>query len=103
VLRASATVTFPHPPRDHSAPTSATPLLSSQQRTNTSAPKTFVVAPARYVLLSLAEQITGYTVKAMQRKIERGDWVECKVWVRAPDRRVLIDMVGYHKWVEGPQ
>ena len=67
------------------------------------APQTLVVAPARYVLLSLAELLTGYTVKAMQRKIERGDWVEGKVWVRAPDGRLLIDMVGYHKWVEGSQ
>ena len=33
-----------------------------------------VVVPARYVLLPLANTITGYTVKAMERKIERGDW-----------------------------
>jgi hypothetical protein len=67
--------------------------------TNSAAPT--LVAPARYVLLHLAERLTGYTVKAMQRKIERGDWVEGKVWVRAPDGRILVDMVGYHKWVEG--
>ena len=60
-----------------------------------------LITPARYVLLHLAERMTGYTVKAMQRKIERGDWVEGKVWVRAPDGRLLVDMVGYHKWVEG--
>jgi hypothetical protein len=59
------------------------------------------ITPARYVLLHLAERMTGYTVKAMQRKIERGDWIEGKVWVRAPDGRLLVDMVGYHKWVEG--
>ena len=59
------------------------------------------ITPARYVLLHLAERMTGYTVKAMQRKIERGDWVEGKVWVRAPDGRLLVDMVGYHKWVDG--
>ena len=58
------------------------------------------VSCARYVLLSLANQITGYTVKAMQRKIERGDWIEGKVWIRAPDGHVLIDMEGYRKWVE---
>lgn len=68
-----------------------------------STPAPLLVAPARYVLLCLAERITGYTVKAMERKIERGDWVEGKVWVRAPDGRLLIDMVGYHKWVEGSQ
>lgn len=59
------------------------------------------VVPGRYVLLSLASLVTGYTVKAMERKIERGDWVENKVWRRAPDGRILIDLVGYEKWVEG--
>lgn len=59
------------------------------------------VATARYVLPALAQVLTGYTVKAMERKIERGDWAEGKVWVRAPDGRILIDIVGYHKWVEG--
>ena len=58
------------------------------------------VASARYVLLSLAALVTGYSVKAMERKIERGDWVEGKVWRRAPDGRILIDLLGYQKWVE---
>jgi len=60
-----------------------------------------LVAPARYVLLGLATQITGYSVKAMERKIERGDWQEGKVWRRAPDGRICVDLVGYEKWVEG--
>lgn len=59
------------------------------------------IVPSRYVLLSLATFATGYTVKAMQRKIERGDWQEGKVWRRAPDGHILIDLVGYQKWVEG--
>jgi hypothetical protein len=60
-----------------------------------------VVAPSRYVLLPLAQQITGYTVKAMERKIERGDWQEGKLWRRAPDGRILVDLQGYQRWVEG--
>jgi hypothetical protein len=59
-----------------------------------------VLAPARYVLLPLANLLTGYSVKAMQRKIERGDWVEGRVWRHAPDGRILIDLEGYQKWVE---
>ena len=59
------------------------------------------VAPARYVLLPLAQQVTGYSIKAMQRKIERGDWIEGKVWRRAPDGRIHIDLQGYERWVEG--
>lgn len=60
-----------------------------------------LIAPARYVLLPLASAITGYTVKAMERKIERGDWLEGRVWKRAPDGHILVDVVGYYKWVEG--
>lgn len=59
-----------------------------------------VLSPARYVLLPLAQMLTGYSVKAMQRKIERGDWQEGKVWRRAPDGRILIDLAGYERWVE---
>ena len=59
------------------------------------------IATSRYVLLRVATAITGYTVKAMQRKIERGDWVEGKVWLRAPDGRILVSIEGFEKWVEG--
>ena len=45
--------------------------------------------------------LTGYTVKAIQRKIERGDWPEGKVWRHAPDGHVVVDMMGYERWVEG--
>ena len=62
-----------------------------------------VVGTARYVLLPLANLLTGYSIKAMERKIERGDWQEGKVWRRAPDGRILIDVVGYQRWVEGPR
>ena len=67
---------------------------------NVDTERPFVLAPARYVLLPLANLITGYSVKAMERKIERGDWVEGKVWRRAPDGRILVDLIGYQKWVE---
>ncbi len=62
-----------------------------------------VVGTARYVLLPLANLLTGYSVKAMERKIERGDWQEGKVWRRAPDGRIVIDVVGYQRWVESPR
>lgn len=62
---------------------------------------TLQVVPARYVLLKLASAVTGYSVKAMERKIERGDWLQDRVWRRAPDGRILLDIMGYQKWVEG--
>jgi hypothetical protein len=43
--------------------------------------------------LALAE------IKA-QRSYEFGDWQESKVWRRAPDGRIFIDLIGYERWVE---
>lgn len=55
----------------------------------------------RYVLLPLFEQLTGYTVKAVQRKIEESIWREGHEFRRAPDGRILMDLEGFEKWVEG--
>jgi hypothetical protein len=76
------------------------PATASRTGEITDAEATVAVLPARYVLLPLATALTGYTVKAMQRKIERGDWSEGRVWRHAPDGRIVIDLVGYQRWVE---
>jgi hypothetical protein len=52
------------------------------------------------VRLPLFERLTGYTQKAVRRKIEEGVWLEGKQYRRAPDGHILIDMDGYEKWVE---
>jgi hypothetical protein len=80
---------------------SAHPVLQSRGTKVSAEVQPLVLAPARYVLLPLANLVTGYTVKAMERKIERGDWPEGKLWKRAPDGRILIDIMGYQRWVEG--
>lgn len=59
------------------------------------------MAHDRYVVIKLAAELTGYTAKAIQRKIQEGVWPEGVMWKKAPDGRVLIDMEGYRKWVEG--
>ncbi len=55
---------------------------------------------ARYVRLPLFERLTGYTQKAVRRKIEEGQWLEGKQYMRAPDGHILVDMEGYARWVE---
>lgn len=52
----------------------------------------------RHVTIQRAAELTGYTVRAIETKIERGVWAYGKVWIRAPDNRVLIDMQGYEEW-----
>ncbi|MGC4080277.1 MAG: excisionase [Rubrivivax sp.] len=59
-----------------------------------------IVAPAPYVRIWLAAQLTGYTEKAIRRKISEGVWREGKEYRKAPDGAVLISMAGYAKWAE---
>lgn len=59
------------------------------------------ITVVRYVTLSVFETLTGYTEKAIRRKIEEGHWLEGREYRRAPDGRILVDLEGYAKWVEG--
>lgn len=59
-----------------------------------------LVAPAPHVTVALAAAITGFSEKAIRRKLEDGVWPEREMWRRAPDGSILISMEGYRKWVE---
>jgi hypothetical protein len=56
---------------------------------------------ARYVRVSKFAELTGYSEKAVYRKIEDGVWRLGREYRRAPDGCICIDIEGYHKWVEG--
>lgn len=57
----------------------------------------------RYVTIPKFATESGYTEGAIRSKIRDGIWREGREWKRAPDGRVLIDVDGYHRWVEtGP-
>lgn len=60
---------------------------------------THSVGVANYVTIPLAAAVTGYSVKAIRRKIEAAVWREGREFVRAPDGHVLINIQGYHRWV----
>jgi hypothetical protein len=53
-----------------------------------------------YVTIPVAAAITGYSPKAIRRKIEAGVWLEGREFRRAPDGHVLISVKGYELWVE---
>lgn len=53
---------------------------------------------ARFVRISKFAELTGYTDRAVQTKVQRGVWVEGKEYVLAPDNNILIDMEGYNRW-----
>ncbi len=56
---------------------------------------------ARFVRIPVAAELTGYTQKAIRRKIESGVWLEGREFRRAPDGNILIDMENFERWVAG--
>jgi Putative excisionase (DUF1233) len=56
------------------------------------------IAPARFVTIKLAANITGLTVKAIQGKMARGVWLAGKHYKKA-DGGIFIDMKEIEQWV----
>jgi hypothetical protein len=57
--------------------------------------------PVRYILIPAFCALTGYSDKAVRRKIEDGVWIEGRQYRRAPDGHIQMDLEGYERWVEG--
>nr|WP_295379691.1 excisionase [uncultured Pseudacidovorax sp.] len=57
------------------------------------------VQPDRYVLIRLYAAVSGFTPKAIRRKIESGVWIEGREWIRAPDGHIFIDREGVKRWL----
>lgn len=55
---------------------------------------------AAYVVIQKAAELTGYSRRAIELKIARGQWVEGREWVKGPDGRRLISLKGYAAWAE---
>lgn len=58
------------------------------------------LAPAPYVTIPLAAQVTGLTEKAIRRKIEDGKWLEGREYRRSPDGGIFVSIKGFQQWVE---
>jgi hypothetical protein len=53
----------------------------------------------RYLTIRKFSNECGYTEAAIRAKISDGTWIEHKIWMRAPDNRILIDVQGFEEWV----
>lgn len=62
-----------------------------------SAPAIYV----KYVLIPVFCALTGYTDKAVRRKIQDGKWIQGKHYRKAPDGHITINLEEYYEWVEG--
>ena len=56
--------------------------------------------PCRFVLLPKFQELTGYTAKAVYRKVEDGVWTLGRIVRKADDGRLLVDLVEFEKWVD---
>jgi hypothetical protein len=53
----------------------------------------------KHTTIEKFSELSGYSPHAIRSKIKRGDWLRDRVWVKAPDGRILINIEGYEKWV----
>lgn len=58
-------------------------------------------AKTNWVLISKVMEQTGYTDDAIRAKKKRGEWVEGRHWRKAPDNRVVFDLVAINRWMGG--
>jgi hypothetical protein len=56
---------------------------------------------SRFVLLEKFCLDSGYTVKAVRRKLDRGDWVEGVQFERQGDTNIKIDTEAVGLWARG--
>lgn len=97
---ASARVRERAPIHDRGSPkTAAAPTKpATAEKQPVIATPTVAVQASRYPSLQLAATMLGHTVKALERKIERGIWAEGKHFYRR-DGRIYIDMQAVEAWV----
>ena len=56
--------------------------------------------PVNWLTIRKFSEQTGYSEDAVRGKIRDGVWLEGRVWIKAPDNRVLLSVEGYNQWVE---
>lgn len=54
----------------------------------------------RWVLIPKAAEMFGYTVNAIEHKTKSGMWAQGRIWRKARDGRVFINIEEVEKWVE---
>lgn len=55
---------------------------------------------SQWVLIKRFAEITGYSENAVRHKIKGGVWIEGRIWRRAPDGRIFVNIVEFERWVE---
>jgi len=54
----------------------------------------------QWVLIKRFAEITGYSENAVRHKVKNGTWMEGRIWRKAPDGRIFVNVVEFERWVE---
>jgi hypothetical protein len=57
--------------------------------------------PLKWVTIPKFCELTGYSPGAVAKKLQRGVWLQGRVWRKSPDGRIQINLEEYEQWVEG--
>lgn len=55
---------------------------------------------SQWVLIKRFAEITGYSENAVRHKVKNGTWVEGRIWRKAPDGRIFVNVAEFERWVE---
>lgn len=56
--------------------------------------------PSRWVLIKRLAEITGYSEDAVRHKVKNGTWPQGRIWRKAPDGRIFVNLEEFERWVE---
>lgn len=56
-----------------------------------------------WVLIKKLIELTGYSDDAIRAKIKRGVWLGGIHWRKAPDGRILFNLLAIKEWIEGKE
>lgn len=56
--------------------------------------------PSQWVLIKRFAEVTGYSENAVRHKIKGGIWIEGRIWRKAPDGRIFVNLTEFERWVE---
>lgn len=54
----------------------------------------------RWVLIPKAAEMLGYSVNTIEHKVKNGMWSQGRMWRKARDGRIFINIEEVDKWVE---
>ena len=56
--------------------------------------------PSQWVLVKRFAEVTGYSENAVRYEVKNGTWVQGRIWRKAPDGRIFVNLGEFERWVE---